>query len=74
LHPISAFEVQFVSNHSRFAREAAATLLKLARTVSDPQTAAGFTDLAADLKDRIGERSIAPLEVDAIRKDAPPEK
>jgi hypothetical protein len=63
-----------VSSHSKFARAAAATLLKLAKTVSDPQAAAGFTELAADLKDRIGERSTPPLETDAIRKDAPPEK
>jgi hypothetical protein len=63
-----------MSSHSKFAREAAATLLKLAKTVSDPQAAAGFTERAADLKDLIGERPTSPLEADVLRKDAPPEK
>jgi hypothetical protein len=49
-------------------------LLKLAKTVSDPQAAAGFTERAADLKDLIGERTTPPLEADVLRKDAPPEK
>jgi hypothetical protein len=67
----SAFgTIKAMSKHSQFARQAAATLLKLARTVSDPQMAATFVDLAADLKERIGEHQ-PPLEVDAIVKDDP---
>lgn len=34
-------------------REVAATLLKLAKTSSDPTVAAGFIEKAADLKERI---------------------
>ena len=63
-----------MSNHSKFAREAVATLLKLAKTASDPQTAAGFAERAADLKDLIGERPSPPLETDVLRKDTPSEK
>ncbi len=63
-----------MSSHSKFAREAAATLLKLAKTVSDPQAAAGFAERAADLKDLIGERPTPSLETDVLRKDTPPEK
>ena len=57
-----------------FTRESVAILLRLARTVSDPQAAEAFAELAADLKDRIGERAAPPLETDAIRREEPSEK
>ncbi len=38
-----------------FAREAAAALLKMAKTTSNPEVAAGLVQRAADLKDRAGE-------------------
>jgi hypothetical protein len=37
------------------AREAAAALLKMAKTTSDPRVAAALTKAAADLKDEVGE-------------------
>ncbi|MGB0058440.1 MAG: hypothetical protein WBQ20_17155 [Methyloceanibacter sp.] len=37
------------------AREAAAALLKLAKTTSNPGVAAGLIEAAANLKDHIGE-------------------
>ena len=37
------------------ARQAAAALLKMAKTTSDPNVAAGLIDVAADLKDQAGE-------------------
>ncbi|RXH12457.1 hypothetical protein EAS54_26270 [Bradyrhizobium guangzhouense] len=38
-----------------FAREAAATLLRMAKTTKDPQVASGLIQRAADLKDRTEE-------------------
>jgi hypothetical protein len=37
------------------ARQAAAALLKMAKTTSDPKIAAGLVEAAADLKDQAGE-------------------
>jgi hypothetical protein len=37
------------------AREAAAALLKMAKTTSDPKVAAGLIDAAASLKEKAGE-------------------
>jgi hypothetical protein len=37
------------------AREAAAALLRMAKTTSDPAMAAGLVQAAADLKDQAGE-------------------
>ena len=37
------------------AREAAAALLKMAQTSSDPKISAGLIEAAADLKDQAGE-------------------
>jgi hypothetical protein len=53
---------------SRFhARQAAAALLKMARTTSDPRVAAGLIEAAADLKEHAGElpvpASIKPPDV-----------
>lgn len=39
------------------AREAAAALLKMAKTTSNPEIAAGLVSAAADLKDQAGELS-----------------
>ncbi|MDA9522577.1 hypothetical protein XI06_20400 [Bradyrhizobium sp. CCBAU 11434] len=39
-------------------REVAATLLKLAKTSSDPAVAAGFIERAADLKERIDDEGL----------------
>ena len=40
-------------------REAAAALLKMAKTTSDPTIAARLVEAAADLKDQAGERPLA---------------
>jgi hypothetical protein len=40
------------------ARQAAAALLKLARTTSDPRVAAALIEAAADLKEQVGELSL----------------
>jgi hypothetical protein len=37
------------------ARQAAAALLKMAKTTSDPRIVAGLVEAAADLKDQAGE-------------------
>jgi hypothetical protein len=44
-----------VSQNHFHAREAATALLKMAKTTSDPDVAAGFVQVAADLKDQAGE-------------------
>jgi len=45
-----------VYHQNRFhARQAAAALLKMASTTSDPKVAAGLVEAAADLKDQAGE-------------------
>ena len=44
-----------VSKNRYHAREAAAALLKMARTTSDPAVAAGLIEAAANLKDQAGE-------------------
>ncbi|MEY9182357.1 hypothetical protein [Bradyrhizobium sp. USDA 313] len=41
-----------VPRFNYFAREAAATLLRMAKTTKDPKLAAGLVQRAADLKDR----------------------
>jgi hypothetical protein len=41
--------------HHFHAREAAAALLKMAKTTSDPAVAAGLISAAADLKEQAGE-------------------
>ncbi|MCP3395179.1 hypothetical protein NLM27_41280 [Bradyrhizobium sp. CCGB12] len=41
--------------YTSFAREAAATLLRMAKSTKDPQVASGLIQRAADLKDRTGE-------------------
>jgi hypothetical protein len=56
------------------ARRAAVALLKMARTTSDPDIAAGLVDVAASLKEEAGELpptvSIVPPDV---ATDAPPD-
>jgi hypothetical protein len=44
-----------VSPNRFHAREAAAALLKMAKTTSDPSIAAGLVAAAADLKEQAGE-------------------
>jgi hypothetical protein len=44
-----------VSQIRLHARQAAAALLKMARTTSDPELAARLVEAAADLKDQAGE-------------------
>jgi hypothetical protein len=44
-----------VSKNRYHAREAAAALLKMAKTTSDPAIAAGLIQAAANLKDQAGE-------------------
>lgn len=48
--------------YNSFAREAAATLLRMAKTTKDPQVASGLIQRAADLKDRTGE--LPPVDVE----------
>ena len=62
-------DVEIVSRFNYFAREAAATLLRMAKTTKDPAVAAGLVQRAADLKDRTGE--LPPVGVDAL-DDEPP--
>jgi hypothetical protein len=47
-------------------RQAAAALLKMAKTTSDPKLAARLVDLAADLKDQAGELPPPTTRPDAI--------
>ena len=47
--------VMVVYNNRFHARQAALALLKMAKTTSDPQVAAGLVEAAADLKDQAGE-------------------
>ncbi|WP_035679866.1 hypothetical protein [Bradyrhizobium liaoningense] len=48
--------------YTSFAREAAATLLRMAKTTKDPQVASGLIQRAADLKDRTGESPSVDIE------------
>ncbi|WP_456736702.1 MULTISPECIES: hypothetical protein [unclassified Bradyrhizobium] len=50
-----------------FAREAAATLLRMAKTTKDPQVASGLIQRAADLKDRTEE--LPPIDAEAISEE-----
>ncbi|MDA9547862.1 MULTISPECIES: hypothetical protein [unclassified Bradyrhizobium] len=50
-----------------FAREAAATLLRMAKTTKDPQVASGLIQRAADLKDRTGE--LPPVDIEIAAAD-----
>jgi hypothetical protein len=43
------------------ARQAAAALLKMAKTTSDPRVAAGLVEAAADLKEQAGELPPLPM-------------
>lgn len=52
---------------SYFAREAAATLLRMAKTTKDPKAAAGLVQRAADLKDRTGE--LSPVDIEAMGEE-----
>jgi len=44
-----------LSKNGFHAREAAAALLKMAKSTSDPNVAAGLVEAAANLKDQAGE-------------------
>jgi hypothetical protein len=44
-----------VSKNRFYARQAAAALLKMAKTTTDPDMAASLVRVAADLKDHAGE-------------------
>ena len=59
-----------VSKNRYHAREAAAALLKMAKTTSDPAVAAGLIEAAANLKDQAGE---LPPPVSAKAPDVQPE-
>ena len=56
-----------VPRYNSFAREAAATLLRMAKTTKDPQVASGLIQRAADLKDRTGE--LPPVDVGAVAEE-----
>jgi hypothetical protein len=60
----------FVSKNRFHAREAAAALLKMARTTSDPAVAAGLVEAAVKLKDEAGE---LPPPVSVKAPDVQPE-
>ena len=53
--------------YTSFAREAAATLLRMAKTTKDPQVASGLIQRAADLKDRTGE--LPPVDVEMTAEE-----
>ena len=59
-----------MSKNRYHAREAAAALLKMARTTSDPTVAAGLIEAAVKLKDEAGE---LPPPVSAKAPDVQPE-
>jgi predicted Zn-dependent protease len=59
-----------VSKNRYHAREAAAALLKMAKTTSDPAVAAGLIEAAAKLKDQAGE---LPPPVSVKAPDVQPE-
>jgi hypothetical protein len=59
-----------VAENRFHARQAAAALLKMAKTTSDPKVAAGLVDVAADLKDQAGE---LPPPVTESETNTPPE-
>ena len=50
-----------------FAREAAAALLRMAKSTKDPDIASGLIQRAADLKDRIEE--LPPVDMEAISEE-----
>jgi hypothetical protein len=53
---VPTFRIWVPVSQLRFhARQAAAALLKIAKTSSDPKMVAGFVDAAAVLKDEAGE-------------------
>lgn len=56
--------------YTSFAREAAATLLRMAKTTKDPQVASGLVQRAADLKDRTGE--LPPVDIEAATEPKKP--
>ena len=60
-----------VSQNRYHARKAAAALLKMAKTTSDPAVAAGLIEAAANLKDQAGE---LPPSVSAKAPDVQPER
>ena len=47
-----------MSKNHFHARKAAAALLKMTKTTSDPDFAAGLVQAAADLKDQVGELAL----------------
>jgi hypothetical protein len=53
-----------VSKNRYHAREAAAALLKMAKTISDPAVVAGLVEAAANLRDEAGELP-APVSIKA---------
>ncbi|MCK1655576.1 hypothetical protein IVA88_29715 [Bradyrhizobium sp. 149] len=57
--------------YTSFAREAAATLLRMAKTTKDPQVASGLIQRAADLKERTGELPAADIELAADEPKKP---
>ena len=56
-----------MSRLNQFAREAAAALLRMAKTTKDPTVAAGLVQRAADLKDRTGE--LPAIDVEAMAEE-----
>ena len=56
-----------MSRINYFAREAAAALLRMAKTTRDPGMASGLIQREADLKDRSEE--VAPIDAEAISEE-----
>ena len=65
--PRGKCRMRSVPRSSYFAREAAATLLRMAKTTKDPTVAAGLVQRAADLKDRTEE--LPPIDVKAMAEE-----
>ncbi|MBR1167259.1 hypothetical protein JQ571_09730 [Bradyrhizobium liaoningense] len=64
-------DLKHVPRYTSFAREAAATLLRMAKTTKDPQVASGLIQRAADLKDRTGELPPVDIEIAAAEPKKP---
>ncbi|MDH2341268.1 MULTISPECIES: hypothetical protein [unclassified Bradyrhizobium] len=58
-----------MSRFNYLAREAAATLLRMAKLTKDPAVASGLVQRAADIQERTGE--LPAVDVDAMAKQPP---
>ena len=57
----------------KFAREAAAALLRLSQSTSDPKVAAAMVKKAADINDRLGDLPQADSDKSPVAPDVEPD-